>query len=229
MVKELVEAFEQFQLVVDRETGNSKGYGFFVYQDHSVTDVACQGLHGMKMGEKSLTVQRAMQGAPARPSPPPRVFPDTRRCRARTRSPRTWPGLSGARRLSRCRRRRAFAPGVEGGLADGMLDVEELRDDVEYGEIMEDMREECGKFGRIESIVIPRPDDTELAKPCRASEGFRVLRGPGGRGVGEERAARAQIRRQRGQGGLHRRGGVRLARVLARLSRTTDSPDVYRL
>ena len=41
-----------------------------------------------------------------------------------------------------------------------MLDVEELRDDVEYGEIMEDMREECGKFGRIESIVIPRPDDT---------------------------------------------------------------------
>ena len=38
-----------------------------------------------------------------------------------------------------------------------MLEVDELRDDVEYGEIMEDMREECGKFGRIESIVIPRP------------------------------------------------------------------------
>ena len=72
MVKELVEAFgptKQFQLVVDRETGNSKGYGFFVYQDHSVTDVACQGLHGMKMGEKSLTVQRAMQGGAGAPKP----------------------------------------------------------------------------------------------------------------------------------------------------------------
>jgi splicing factor U2AF subunit len=42
MVRELVEAFgpvKSFQLVVDRDTGNSKGYGFFVYQDQSVTDV----------------------------------------------------------------------------------------------------------------------------------------------------------------------------------------------
>jgi hypothetical protein len=38
-----------------------------------------------------------------------------------------------------------------------MLDVEELRDDTEYGEIMEDMKEECGKFGAVLSIVIPRP------------------------------------------------------------------------
>ena len=62
MVKELVEAFgvtKSFKLVIDPETGNSKGYGFFVYQDPSVTDVACQGLHGMKMGEKTLTVKRA--------------------------------------------------------------------------------------------------------------------------------------------------------------------------
>ena len=62
MVKELVEAFgptKSFMLVTDRETGNSKGYGFFVYQDQSVTDVAMQGLHGMQMGEKTLTVRRA--------------------------------------------------------------------------------------------------------------------------------------------------------------------------
>jgi splicing factor U2AF subunit len=62
MVKELVEAFgptKSFKLVVDPDTGNSKGYGFFVYEDQSVTDVACQGLHGMKMGDKTLTVKRA--------------------------------------------------------------------------------------------------------------------------------------------------------------------------
>ena len=162
MVKELVEAFgptKQFQLVVDRETGNSKGYGFFVYQDHSVTDVACQGLHGMKMGEKSLTVQRAMQGGAGAPKP-------------------TAASASGHAALPGADEVAAHLAGVSGAPAVSvppppserpasrvvslteMLDVEELRDDVEYGEIMEDMREECGKFGRIESIVIPRPDDT---------------------------------------------------------------------
>jgi splicing factor U2AF subunit len=38
-----------------------------------------------------------------------------------------------------------------------MLDVEDLRDDVEYGEITEDMREECGKHGVVLEVRIPRP------------------------------------------------------------------------
>ena len=166
MVKELVEAFgptKQFQLVVDRETGNSKGYGFFVYQDHSVTDVACQGLHGMKMGEKSLTVQRAMQGGAGAPKPT-----------AASGGGSGHTALPGADEVAA---HLAGASGAPAGLSvppppsehpasrvvslTEMLDVEELRDDVEYGEIMEDMREECGKFGRIESIVIPRPGDAD--------------------------------------------------------------------
>lgn len=167
MVKELVEAFgptKQFQLVVDRETGNSKGYGFFVYQDHSVTDVACQGLHGMKMGEKSLTVQRAMQGGAGAPKPT---------------AASVGPGHTALPGADEVAAHLAGASGAPAGLSvppppsehpasrvvslTEMLDVEELRDDVEYGEIMEDMREECGKFGRIESIVIPRPGDADGA------------------------------------------------------------------
>ena len=46
----------------DRETGNSKGYAFCVYQDLSVTDIACAALNGIKMGDKTLTVRRANQG-----------------------------------------------------------------------------------------------------------------------------------------------------------------------
>nr|GMC92557.1 splicing factor U2af large subunit B-like isoform X3 [Ipomoea batatas]GMD41221.1 splicing factor U2af large subunit B-like isoform X3 [Ipomoea batatas] len=42
-----------FNLVKDRETGNSKGYAFCVYQDVSVTD-ACAALNGIKMGDKLL-------------------------------------------------------------------------------------------------------------------------------------------------------------------------------
>ena len=36
-------------------------YGFVVYADASVTDVACAGLNGMRMGERTLTVRRATE------------------------------------------------------------------------------------------------------------------------------------------------------------------------
>ena len=162
MVKELVEAFgptKQFQLVVDRETGNSKGYGFFVYQDHSVTDVACQGLHGMKMGEKSLTVQRAMQGGAGAPKPTAASAYGHAALPGADEVAAHLAGVSGAPAVS-VPPPPSERPASRVVSLTEMLDVEELRDDVEYGEIMEDMREECGKFGRIESIVIPRPDDT---------------------------------------------------------------------
>lgn len=35
-----------------------------VYADASVTDVACAGLNGMRMGERTLTVRRATESAP---------------------------------------------------------------------------------------------------------------------------------------------------------------------
>lgn len=65
-VRELLESFgplRGFDLVKDRETGNSKGYAFCVYQDLAVTDIVCQALNGIKMGDKTLTVRRANQGA----------------------------------------------------------------------------------------------------------------------------------------------------------------------
>ena len=65
-IRELLESFgplRGFNLVKDRETGNSKGYAFCVYQDPAVTDIACAALNGIKMGDKTLTVRRAIQGA----------------------------------------------------------------------------------------------------------------------------------------------------------------------
>jgi len=52
-----------FELVKDRETGNSKGYAFCVYMDTTATDIACADLNGIKMGDKILTVRRANQSA----------------------------------------------------------------------------------------------------------------------------------------------------------------------
>lgn len=39
-------------------------YGFVVYQDPNVTDIACAGLNGMRMGERTLTVRRATEVGP---------------------------------------------------------------------------------------------------------------------------------------------------------------------
>lgn len=139
-VRELLEAFgpiAKFDLVRDKETGNSKGYGFVVYQDPSVTDIACQGLNGMQMGDKSLTVRRAEQDAPRRPEvgapmnvpPPPMIAP-------------------------------ANPPSEVVSFTNMGITEEELADDEEYENILEDMHEECGKHGKIIAVVVPRPSKT---------------------------------------------------------------------
>ena len=38
-----------------------------------------------------------------------------------------------------------------------MVTAEELIDDEDYKEIVEDVREECGKYGKVEDIKVPRP------------------------------------------------------------------------
>ena len=37
--------------------------------------------------------------------------------------------------------------------------INELKDDEEYEDILEDIREECTKYGYVRSIEIPRPID----------------------------------------------------------------------
>merc|ERR1712233_42416 len=42
-----------------------------------------------------------------------------------------------------------------------MVTVKELQDDEEYGEIVEDVRDECTKYGTVKSITIPRPSNDD--------------------------------------------------------------------
>lgn len=42
-----------------------------------------------------------------------------------------------------------------------MVVAEELRDDAEYEEIVTDIREECGKYGAVLSLKVPRPTWTD--------------------------------------------------------------------
>ncbi|CAA3002773.1 splicing factor U2af large subunit B isoform X2 [Olea europaea subsp. europaea] len=144
-IRELLESFgplRGFDLVKDRETGNSKGYAFCVYQDLSVTDIACAALNGIKMGDKTLTVRRANQGT-TQPKPEQESV------------------LLHAQQqiaLQRFMLQQPAAPATKVLCLTEVVNPDELRDDEDYEDIVEDMRAECGKFGTLTNVVIPRPN-----------------------------------------------------------------------
>ncbi|XP_074302715.1 splicing factor U2af large subunit B-like isoform X2 [Silene latifolia] len=142
-VRELLESFgplRGFDLVKDRETGNSKGYAFCVYQDISVTDIVCQALNGIKMGDKTLTVRRANQGTQQPKPEQESVYMHAQQQIALQKM--------------------MFQPS---GLATKVIcltncvNPDELMDDEEFEDIFVDMKEEGKKFGAVVNVVIPHP------------------------------------------------------------------------
>ncbi|KAL5715196.1 hypothetical protein ACHQM5_017053 [Ranunculus cassubicifolius] len=145
-IRELLETFgplRGFDLVKDRETGNSKGYAFCVYQDISVTDIACAALNGIKMGDKTLTVRRANQGASQ-----PKPEQESILVHAQQQVMIQKILLQGGTGVSVPTRVVCLTH---------VISADELRDDDEYQDIVEDMKEEGGKYGNLVNVVIPRP------------------------------------------------------------------------
>lgn len=65
-----------------------------------------------------------------------------------------------------------------------MVAPEELLDDEEYEEIVEDVRDECSKYGQVKSIEIPRPvDGLEVPGTGKVASAAPVGGGGEGRGV----------------------------------------------
>lgn len=168
-------AIKSFVLIRDRNTGHSKGYGFVVYEDPNVIDTAIAGLNGMKLADRTLTVRRADAPKVAAPVQQPVVTPEG--------------GFQPAMFT-------ASAPKVV-KLVDAIT-PEELEDDEEYEDIMDDMKEEMGKFGKLVALHIPRPSKDgseapsgvgkiliEFADPQEASTARNKLHGRkfGGRTV----------------------------------------------
>ncbi|XP_077233288.1 splicing factor U2af large subunit A-like isoform X2 [Tasmannia lanceolata] len=150
-IRELLESFgplRGFDLVKDRETGNSKGYAFCVYQDLSVTDIACAALNGIKMGDKTLTVRRANQGT-TQPKPEQENV------------------LLQAQQQVALQRLvfQAGALPTKVVCLTQVVTADELKDDEEYEDIMDDMRGEGGKYGTLVNIVIPRPNPNGEPSP----------------------------------------------------------------
>lgn len=141
-VKELLLSFGQlraFNLVKDAATGLSKGYAFSEYVDHGITDQAIAGLNGMQLGDKKLIVQRASVGAK-----------NAQQGSVATAAPVMIqvPGLSMVG---------TSGPPTEVLCLLNMVTPDELRDEEEYEDILEDIKEECNKYGIVRSVEIPRP------------------------------------------------------------------------
>ncbi|KAG8726110.1 hypothetical protein FRC12_023695, partial [Ceratobasidium sp. 428] len=151
-VIELLKSFGElkaFNLVRENGNGVSKGFAFFEYVDPSVTDIATQGLNGMELGDRFLVVQRASIGAkPGMPGIPPEFFPPA--------MPRPIVPLGNDSN-----------PNPNDHVVLLLLNMvapEDLTDDSEYEEIVEDIRDECSKFGPVRTLVIPRPAKKEKSK-----------------------------------------------------------------
>ncbi|XP_019440704.1 PREDICTED: splicing factor U2af large subunit A-like isoform X2 [Lupinus angustifolius] len=151
-IRELLETFgplRGFDLVKDRETGNSKGYAFCVYQDLAVTDIACAALNGIKMGDKTLTVRRANQGSSlVQPKPEQESILMHAQQQIALQKLMLQPALVATKVVC----------------LTHAVAADELKDDEDYEEILDDMRQECSKFGTLVNVVIPRPrPDGEVA------------------------------------------------------------------
>jgi splicing factor U2AF subunit len=120
----------------------SKGFAFCDYVDPNITDLACSGLNGMQLGDKKLVMQRASVGK----------NPGGAAAGGQMMTNLQIPGLTinpGGKATA--------GPATQVLCLMNMINVEDLEDDEEYEDILDDVREECGKYGNVKSLEIPRP------------------------------------------------------------------------
>lgn len=141
-IRDLLEAFgplKSFKLMMDPITGQSKGFALCEYTNPDLTDVACEGLHGLELGENKLVMQRASVAAPALMGGPLPIA-----------APILAIEIIGGANL------RSFKPTSILLLLNTVL-PEELEDDAQFEDIVLDIREECKRFGEVMEIMVPRP------------------------------------------------------------------------
>lgn len=129
-----------------RYNDSNKGFAFCEYLKPEITDIACEGLHGLEMGDKKLIVQRASVGGAKMPM------------------------IDGA--LPGAGLGRPILP-IEILGANGLkpptpthvlvlinaIKPEDIMEDADYDEIFDDIKKECETFGPIVEMVMPRPNE----------------------------------------------------------------------
>lgn len=127
-----------------------EGFAFFEYADINVTDLAIQALNGMELGDRFLVVQRASVGAKSgngivpNPDIPYDQFPEIPKpIMPFGKDPSTDAVIL---------------------LMLNMVTPDDLVEDEDYGDLCEDIKEECSKYGPVEDLRIPRPVKKDKSK-----------------------------------------------------------------
>lgn len=129
-----------------------QGFAFFEYVDPNVTDVACQGLNGMELGDRFLVVQRAAIGAK-----PVAGMPGMP-------SVEEYQNALMGRRVAMPRALDVDSVEARVLLMLNMVTPDDLITDQDYAEILEDIRDECSNYGAVEDLRIPRPSQATREK-----------------------------------------------------------------
>ncbi|TFL02095.1 hypothetical protein BDV98DRAFT_604053 [Pterulicium gracile] len=163
-VQELLQSFGElkaFNLVRDNGNGPSKGFAFFEYVDAGVTETAIQSLNGMELGDRYLVVQRASVGAKGIPGMPSDLFTSSSQIEIpRPIMPAGQAEMDSAEHTIL--------------LMLNMVTPEDLTDDQEYADLYEDIKEECGSFGPVLDLRIPRPVKKDKSRWAPGESGQKV-------------------------------------------------------
>jgi len=166
-VKELLSSFGQlktFNLVKETASGQSKGYAFFEYADTDVTDKACAGLNGMKLGEKNIVVQRATLGSKQNLSVSNPYTSSLLQNPTALNFLNLGMPIAAACALLGITISEAGPPTRIVQLGN-MISPEDVEFDEDYPEIEEEVSKEASKYGTVLSVWIPRYNKEEQPLP----------------------------------------------------------------
>lgn len=177
-VKGLLQSFGElaaFNLIKEATSGLSKGFAFFEYADSSVVEAACKELHGMQVGDKTLTVRRATHssggggggggigpgGGAGNPGSGHGVLGGSGIGSdigpgATYASGLARPNGNGAVQLAKLSN--LVFPSTLVVQLQGIVDLDELEEEDEryYSNLIRDVESEAAKFGKISQLHIPR-------------------------------------------------------------------------
>ncbi|KAJ2887571.1 hypothetical protein FB639_001219 [Coemansia asiatica] len=183
-VMELLHAFGElssFNLVKDSVSKMSRGFAFCEYMDPNVTDIACQGLNGMELGDRRLVVQRAshhqyhqqQQYQQQQYQDQDHMYQQQQQQLGpgAMHHPPLPPTFSHPPPLHLSSAQHSFdGPSAQTSAGQesvqptqivqllNMVTANELSNDEEYEDIVEDVRDECMSYGTVEDLQIPRQD-----------------------------------------------------------------------
>ncbi|ETO34606.1 hypothetical protein RFI_02482 [Reticulomyxa filosa] len=180
-IRELLQTYGPLKalfLAKDPLTGFSKGYCFFQYEDPSVTDEAIAGLNGIKIGDRQLAVRRhtpaagsSIQNATTY-NPLNQMFGDNPLEGLLSGANNPFGTTWGASDTNVPVHLEALMNNQKGNVSQQgeidpnatnilclleMVSEESLIDDAEFGDLYDDVKEECSKYGDVLSMEIPRP------------------------------------------------------------------------